>query len=165
MKTALLGLITFAMLLATASVSTREDSTEDQVSTGTDAYLASFIEHPALSECITERYGLQLRKAGLSRFALEPQAPDCEFAACLESRIQGFADYRDAKGALLRTALFMDPPKIPINTAASQAMAPFALIITREHIRVYSIPALPLLVPLSQACDAMDAPLKILSEA
>ncbi|WP_242505158.1 hypothetical protein [Xanthomonas campestris] len=40
--------------------------TADVATVETVAYLATFIEHPALSECATGRYGVQLH-AGFSR--------------------------------------------------------------------------------------------------
>ncbi|MGK3148482.1 hypothetical protein [Xanthomonas phaseoli] len=132
--------------------------TADVATVETVAYLATFIEHPALSECATRRYGVQLHAAGLARFALEPQAPDCTFAACNGSRIRGLANYRDKHGALLRTALFMDPPKIPIAS-------PLSLVIDGNRVRVFAPPALPLAAPLSQVCQALATPLKPLSEA
>ncbi|MFB8959961.1 hypothetical protein QSH33_020070 [Xanthomonas arboricola pv. pruni] len=139
--------------------------TADVATVETVAYLATFIEHPALSECATRRYGVQLHAAGLARFALEPQAPDCTFAACNGSRIRGLADYRDKHGALLRTALFMDPPKIPIASPLLGESIPFSLVIDGNRVRVFAPPALPLAAPLSQVCQALATPLKPLSEA
>lgn len=147
------------------AIHTSAVSAADVATSETAAYLVTFIEHPALSECVTKRYGAQLHAAGLARFALEPQAPDCPFAACIGSRIRGLADYRDQDGALLRTALFMDPPKIPIASPLLGESIPFSLAIDGDHVRVFAPPALPLAAPLSQVCEAMAAPLKPLSEA
>lgn len=158
------------ILLAIAGLATHTnagsaDQAADVATAETAAYLVTFIEHPALSECVTKRYGAQLHAAGLARFALEPQAPDCPFAACIGSRIRGLADYRDQDGALLRTALFMDPPKIPIASPLLGESIPFSLAIDGDHVWVFAPPSLPLAAPISQVCEAMAAPLKPLSEA
>ncbi|MDO0860588.1 hypothetical protein VDS34_17950 [Xanthomonas campestris pv. campestris] len=130
----------------------------DAIAFQTASYLETFIEHPALSACVTERYGKQLRQAGLARFRLEPQAADCPFAACARSRIRGLAEHRDTRGVVLRTALFMDPPKIPIAS-------PLALEVQGERIIVTAPPALPLAAPLANVCKAIAAPLQSIADS
>ncbi|MCC5091121.1 hypothetical protein [Xanthomonas campestris] len=137
----------------------------DAIADQTAGYLETFIEHPALSACVTERYGKQLRQAGLARFRLEPQAGDCPYAACARSRIRGLAEHRDTRGAVLRTALFMDPPKIPIASPLLGDSIPFALDVQGERIIVTAPPALPLAAPLANVCKAMAAPLQSIADS
>lgn len=139
--------------------------TNDAIAHQTANYLDSFIEHPVLSTCVTERYGKQLRQTGLSRFHLEPQAANCPYAACARSSIRGLAEHRDSHGAVVRTALFLDPPKIPIDSPLLGDSIPFALEVQGERIRVMAPPALPLAAPLAKVCKAMAVPLQPIADS
>lgn len=136
-----------------------------QVASDTAAVVASLVEHPALSDCATERYAEALRAAGVASFHLEPQDADCQFSQCFESPLRGAAQYRAPDGQPLRRAWFLSPPKMQIASPILGDAIPFALSIDGAKVRVFAPAALPLAASTADACAALGDAIAPILEA